>query len=92
MATRAIFEAMAAFGDSEEVRGLRVKAVFQLIVAHARADRPAEALSLIERSANAQYLAPLIAGLKLYLGEKVAREIHEMAKGVKELIEESKHS
>jgi hypothetical protein len=91
---RAIFDAMAAFGDSEEVRIRCAKAASHLIFAHARADKPAEVLSLIERSANAQYLAPLIAGLKLYLGEKVmvAREIYEMAKDVKKFIEESKHS
>jgi hypothetical protein len=53
---------------------------------------PPEALSLIERFANAQYLVPLIAGLKRYLGETVAQEIYEFAKGVKKRIEKSKHS
>jgi len=48
-----------------------------------------QALCIIEGSEAEKYLEPLVAGLKLYLGEevRVAHEIYEVAKDVKARIE-----
>jgi pentatricopeptide repeat protein len=60
-----------------------------IFVALAASGHAQEVLQMLECSEGKKYLEPLLAGLKLYLGEKVwvAQEVYEVAKDVKKRIE-----
>jgi pentatricopeptide repeat protein len=63
--------------------------MIRIFIVFAALGRAEESLRLIECSDDAKYFEPLVAGLRLYLGEKVwvAQEIHEVAEDIKRKID-----